>query len=212
MWDLRHHGFTEFPGMVFYSSPNKGPKAIPGNYKATLTVGENSSSISFVILPDPRLKNTPEDYEKQLSYLLKVRDKVSEANQAIIDIRVIKKDLNYIKEKFANQSLYKDLYQQAEDLEKEMTRIENQIHQTKNIARQDAINYGIKVNNRLAFLLADQQLGDFPPTDQAIAVYELLAKELDDYLNQLKPLIKNGVESLNAEAQKRQIPLLKEKG
>jgi len=198
--------------MVFYSSPNKGPKATPGNYKAILTVDEKSSDIDFVILPDPRLKNTPEDYQLQLTFLLKVRDKVSEANQAILDIRTIKKELNYIREKLGNQSLYKDLIIQAEDLEREITKIENQIHQTKNIARQDAINYGIKVNNRLAFLLADQQLGDFPPTDQAEAVYDLLAKELDGYLNQLKPLIKTGIESLNAEAQKRQIPLLKEKG
>jgi hypothetical protein len=212
VWDLRYPGFTEFPGMVFYSSPNKGPKASPGNYQATLTVDGISSSIRFVILPDPRLKNTREDYENQLSFLLKVRDKVSEANQAILDIRAIRKDLLYIKEKFNNQSLYKDLIIQAEALEKELTKIENQIHQTKNIARQDAINYGIKVNNRLAFLLADQQLGDFPPTDQAISVYDVLAKELDEYLNQLKPLMKNGVEALNSEAQKRQVPLLKEKG
>ena len=41
---------------------------------------------------------------------------------------------------------------------------------------------------------------------------QVLAKELDGYLNQLKPLIKTGVETLNTEAQKRQIPLLKEKG
>ena len=212
VWDLRYPGFTEFPGMVFYSSPNKGPKVMPGNYQATLSVDGKKSSIDFIVLPDPRLKNTQEDYKKQLDYLLKVRDKVSEANQAILDIRTIKKDLIYIKEKLGNQSLYKDLLIQAEELEREITKIENQIHQTKNIARQDAINYGIKVNNRLAFLLADQQLGDFPPTNQAEEVYDVLAKELDGYLNQLKPLIKTGVETLNAEAQKRQIPLLKEKG
>jgi hypothetical protein len=212
IWDLRYPGFTEFPGMVFYSSPNKGPKVMPGNYQATLSIDGKKSSIDFVVLPDPRLKNTQEDYKKQLDYLLKVRDKVSEANQAILDIRTIKKDLIYIKEKLGNQSLYKDLLIQAEELEREITKIENQIHQTKNIARQDALNYGIKVNNRLAFLLADQQLGDFPPTDQAEEVYDVLAKELDGYLNQLKPLIKTGVETLNAEAQKRQIPLLKEKG
>jgi hypothetical protein len=212
VWDLRYPGFTEFPGMVFYSSPNKGPKVMPGNYQATLSVDGKKSSIDFIVLPDPRLKNTQEDYKKQLDYLLKVRDKVSEANQAILDIRTIKKDLIYIKEKLGNQSLYKDLLIQAEELEREITKIENQIHQTKNIARQDALNYGIKVNNRLAFLLADQQLGDFPPTDQAEEVYDVLAKELDGYLNQLKPLIKSGVETLNAEAQKRQIPLLKEKG
>lgn len=212
IWDLRYPGFTEFPGMVFYSSPNKGPKVTPGNYQATLSVDGKKSSIGFVILPDPRLKNTEADYKKQLDYLLKVRDKVSEANQAILDIRTIKKDLTYIKEKLGNQSLYKDLLLQAEALERDITNIENQIHQTKNIARQDALNYGIKVNNRLAFLLADQQLGDFPPTDQAEEVYDVLAKELDVYLHQLKPMLKTGVETLNAEAQKRQIPLLKERG
>ena len=86
------------------------------------------------------------------------------------------------------------------------------INSESEIFEEIAINYGIKVNNRLAFLLADQQLGDFPPTNQAEEVYDVLAKELDGYLNQLKPLIKTGVETLNAEAQKRQIPLLKEKG
>ena len=32
VWNLRYPGFLAFPGMVLYSSPNLGPKAIPGTY------------------------------------------------------------------------------------------------------------------------------------------------------------------------------------
>ena len=36
IWNMRYPGFKEFPGMVLYSSPNRGPKAPPGKYKAIL--------------------------------------------------------------------------------------------------------------------------------------------------------------------------------
>ena len=32
IWDMRYPGFTSFDGMVFYSSPNTGPKVTPGKY------------------------------------------------------------------------------------------------------------------------------------------------------------------------------------
>jgi len=209
VWDLRFPGFTEFPGMVFYSSPNRGPRAAPGNYTAILKGDGWSSSMGFVILPDPRGKITQEEYLAQQQFLLQVRDKVSQANQAVLDIRTLRKDLGFIRDRCVGQEDFRDILQQVEQLDKEITRIENQIHETRNQARQDAINYGIKVNNRLAFLLADQQLGDFPPTTQAREVYDLLSRELDGYLDQLRPLMKNGIEALNEEALRRRLPLIR---
>jgi hypothetical protein len=77
---------------------------------------------------------------------------------------------------------YADVLAMAKQLNEEMTAIEQNIHMTKNESRQDPLNYGIKVNNRLAFLMADQQRGDFPPTDQAELVRQELTAELDGYL------------------------------
>lgn len=211
VWDLRYPGFKDFPGMVLYSAPNVGPKAVPGNYKARLTVNGQSVEQTFTILKDPRLKNTPADYQKQFDFLIKVRDRVSEAHQAINNIRALKRDWNGFKEKMGKDPAYETLVKQGNEFETQLTAIENSIHQTKNKSQQDPINYGIKVNNRLAFLLADQQLGDFPPTDQAEEVYQALSAELETALSKLRTLLKEGIPKLNQLAQEKGVPLLMEK-
>jgi len=43
LWDMRYDGFKEFPGMVLYSSPNVGPKAVPGEYVARLIISKDTS-------------------------------------------------------------------------------------------------------------------------------------------------------------------------
>jgi len=209
VWDMRYPGFKDFPGMVLYSSPNRGPKAVPGTYKARLSANGKSVEQTFEILKDPRLPNQAAAYQEQLDFLIQVRDRVSEAHQAISDIRAVKKDIGYLKEKAGGNPQYQELIRQANELEKELSKVEGQIHQVKNQSQQDPINYGIKVNNRLAFLMADQQLGDFPPTDQAKAVYDTLSKELQGYLDQLQPLLKEGVDRLNKAAVEQRMPLLK---
>ena len=68
---------------------------------------------------------------------------------------------------------------------------------TKNKSRQDPLNFGIRINNRLAFLMADQQRGDFPPTDQAEEVRKELSKALDKELQDLEVLIQERVSKIN---------------
>jgi hypothetical protein len=197
VWDMRYPGFLEFDGMVLYSSPNRGPKAVPGTYTAILKVDDAISETTFEIVPDPRLETTQEDYEKQLAFLLDTRDKVSEAHQAIIDIRSIREDIEYFKEKLEDKPTYTEFLEGCEDLNKEMSVIENNIHMTKNQSRQDPLNYGIRINNRLAFLLADQQRGDYRPTDQALAVYQAVSTELDTELNRLDELLEEKLGEIN---------------
>ncbi len=197
VWDMRYPGFKEFDGMVLYSSPNRGPRAVPGSYTAVLTVDGKSESRPFEIAKDPRLTNTDEDYQKQLEFLLQVRDKVSEAHQAMIDIKSIRDDVEYFKNKLDGKEEYKEVLDLLDEMEKEMTVIEKQIHMTSNQSRQDPLNFGIRVNNRLAFLLGDQQRGDFPPTDQAEEVRVELTKELDAELYKLDNLLIDKLKVIN---------------
>ena len=60
---------------------------------------------------------------------------------------------------------------------------------TKNQSYQDPLNYGIRINNRIAFLMADQQRGDYPPTDQAIEFRDEVFKELEVELGNLNTLM-----------------------
>jgi photosystem II stability/assembly factor-like uncharacterized protein len=197
VWDLRYPGFKTFPGMVFYGSPNLGPKAVPGKYKVRLTVGGQSQEQEFEILKDPRIATTAEDFAAQFNFLIKVRDKVSEANQGVIDIRKIKEDLGYVKSKIGQDPSFQELNQTLKKFEDELTISENNIHQTKNKSVQDPLNYGIKLNNRLAHLLTEQGGGDFRPTEQGEKVREELTQKIDAELQKLKSLINTNVDNLN---------------
>jgi len=194
IWDMRYPGFKSFDGMILYSSPNVGPKAVPGTYKVRLTYNNEVMLQDFEILKDPRLSNTQNDYLEQFNFLISVRDQVSISNQTIIDIRKIKKDLQYIIDKSSDKKQLLSLINEFSD---KLSIIENKIHMTKNQSRQDPLNYGIRINNRLAFLMADSQRGDFPPTDQSIEFFNVIKEELNYELASFNKVLNTYVSQIN---------------
>ena len=162
-------------------------------------------SKKFEILKDPRVKTTQEGFEAQLDFLLKVRDKVSRANQSIINIREIKKDMNFITSKSNVDDQLKGL---INNYLSDLSEVENIIHMTKNQSRQDPLNYGIRINNRIAFLLADSQRGDYPPTDQAQAFFKEISAELQTELTALDKLMSESVAKLNNMVSAAQIEMI----
>lgn len=180
--------------MVFYSSPNTGPKAVPGDYKVRLNYNGQTSEQVLTIVKDPRLPNSNSDFQKQFDFLIAIRDQVSRANGAIVDIRTIKKDLEYLKGK---QELKTELKNTIADFESKLDVIENDIHMTKNQSRQDPLNFGIRINNRLAFLMTDSQRGDYTPTDQAQQFFIEVSKELDTAISALNQLLEEYVSKIN---------------
>ncbi len=191
VWNLRYQGYKTFPGMVYYGSPNVGPKAVPGKYKVRLTKKGQTQEQEFEVLKDPRLATTPEDYKAQFDFIIKVRDKVSEANQAVIDIRKIKEDMVYLKNKIGSDVAYSDISNALKKYDSALSVIENTIHQTKNQSVQDPLNYGIKLNNRLAFLMADEVQGDYRPNRQAEELRIQLSKDIDVQTQRLRELIQS---------------------
>ncbi len=205
IWDMRYPGFKAFEGMIFYSSPNTGPKAVPGTYKVRLTVNGKSQEQEFKIVKDPRLPNTQNDYDGQFEFLTKVRNEVTRANEAIIKIRNIQQDLKYLKEKTKENE---ELQKLISDYEKELSVIENNIHMTKNQSRQDPLNYGIRINNRLAFLMADSQRGDYPPTQQAQEFFKEVTQELNKEINALNALVEKQTQMVNEKVKKEDIKMI----
>ena len=91
--------------MVLYSSPNLGPKAIPGTYLIRLIVDGDTLQQNLTVLGDPRMSNTPSDYQTQFDFLIQVRDKVSQAHQAMLDIEKIRQEINFVKSKIKDPIL-----------------------------------------------------------------------------------------------------------
>jgi photosystem II stability/assembly factor-like uncharacterized protein len=86
-WDLRYPG--PWQSATRPEGPN-GPTAVPGRYAVKLTVGSWSATEPLAIIEDPRVTKagvTTADLREQFEHNMKVRDLVSEANQAAAKLR-----------------------------------------------------------------------------------------------------------------------------
>ena len=205
IWDMRYPGFKSFEGMVLYSSPNVGPKATPGKYNIKMTYNDIVFQEEFEIVKDPRVKISQADYQDQLEFLIDVRDEVSRANKQIMDIRSIKNNMRFILDKTEDNI---ELQEMINKYLIDISVIENNIHMTKNQSRQDPLNFGIRINNRIAFLLADSQRGDYPPTDQSKEFFNQVKEELDIEIINLKALIEKHSQKIEDYLKKNKIELI----
>lgn len=193
-WDLRYPGATVFDGMIIWSArPASGPKAPPGKYKIRMSAGEYVQTYDFEILMDPNLKGiTQEDLDKQFELAMAIRDKTSEANDAVIKIREVRSELK----KKMKDSGSEIINEKVNSFIEKITAIEEELYQVQNQSAQDPLNFPIKLNNRFASLRRSVENGDARPTDGAYKVFDELKKELKDLLDPLEKLMKEDLEDI----------------
>jgi photosystem II stability/assembly factor-like uncharacterized protein len=186
-WDLRYPGSTAFPGMILWgANASQGPTASPGVYQVRLTVGNHVETQQFTVKIDPRLTGVTEnDLQEQFDLSMKIRDKTSEANQAVILIREIKKQAKERVEK----AKHEEITAAAEGFTKRLSEVEEEIYQVRNQSNQDPLNFPIKLNNRIAALQRSVETGDARPTNATYVVFRELSAELDVQLSRLKGLV-----------------------
>jgi hypothetical protein len=183
VWNLRYPDATVFPGMIMWAGSTTGPRATPGKYSVKLTMDGKTQAQSFEVMKDSRLDTTQEDFARQLTLGLQVRDKLSAANDAVIRIRELRAQL----EPYTKRDS-KKVADAAKSLIERMTAVEEALYQTKNRASEDPLNYPIKLNNKLAHVLSVVQSSDNQPTQQSYMVYEDLATQVNSELKKLEVL------------------------
>ncbi len=70
VWDMRYEGATKVPRSPLWAGGTDGPEAVPGKYQVRLTVNGKQYTAPLEIVPDPRLKVTQQDLEKQFDLLI----------------------------------------------------------------------------------------------------------------------------------------------
>jgi hypothetical protein len=186
VWDLEYPGAEDFPGMILWNRNLDGPKAVPGAYRARLTVGEWSAEAPFEVVPDPRSTATPEDYRAQHEFLASVRDQLSETHREIRRIREARGQLETLNKRLEKRDEAPEVREAADALVKRLTEIEETLYQTKAQSPQDPLNFPIRLNDKLANLLGLAAIGDLRPTDSMVAVRDELSAVIDAELTRLR--------------------------
>jgi photosystem II stability/assembly factor-like uncharacterized protein len=208
VWDMQYPGAKDFEGMILWWGSLSGPEAVPGKYLVELTVQGDSMRQHFEILKDPRTSATMADIQAQFDFIHTVNEKVSEAHQAIIDIRSIKKQLKHFRGQWKEDESKVALVQKASEIDSVLTEVEQTLYQTKNQSRQDPLNYPIKLTNKLAHLNALMGMSDFRPTSQAVAVKEELISAIDAQLKILYAQKENAIPELNRMVKENKVDII----
>jgi photosystem II stability/assembly factor-like uncharacterized protein len=206
VWDTRHADAVRFPGMILWAGETRGPKMPPGTYQVKLTVDGKSLTQSFEIKPDPRLTAMPADYAKQLELGLKIRDKLSETHNAIIQIRDVRKQVEDLLKRVTGQPNFKVVNDAGTALIKNLTAVEETLYQTKNQSNQDPLNYPIRLNNKLAALGGVVGSAEAAPTAQSYAVYDEVVAQIDAQLQKLAQIMRTEVPAFNQLVRDQNIP------
>ena len=208
-WDLRYPGATVFEGMILWSArAEAGPPAPPGSYQVRLTADGQTQTQAFTIKRDPRLMNVSDaDLEEQFSLAMKVRDKTSEANEMVVSIREIKKQIKDRSEKAKDQTVT----DAGDLLAKKLSAVEEEVYQVRNRSNQDPLNFPIKLNNQIAALRRSIETGDGPPTAQAYVVFKELSARLDALHAKLNELIERDLAEVNKSLADRKLDPIRSK-
>jgi len=183
VWDMTYDGAERLPGMILWWASLEGPKAIPGDYKVSLSIEDSLSSNifntskPFKIVADPRAESTLADMQKQFNFIKDVNKTMDEAHKSIKKIRNINAQLSDFQKQYKNNNNVKELVEKAKTLETELSKIEKELYQTKNRSGQDPLNFPIKLTNKLGHLNSLVSMGDFAPTEQDVAPsFQILIK------------------------------------
>lgn len=205
-WDMEYNGAKTFDGMILWWASTSGPMAIPGTYQVKMSVNGKESVKEFDILADPRASATPQDYQAQFDFLIKVRDKLSETHEAIINIRKAKAQINDVLSKVDDHEELKKL---GKAIIKEMGDIEKALYQTKNESGQDPLNFPIRLNNKLGHLASLSGMGNFRPTDSSLAFYDEVTGLIDEQLAMLNDLFGARINEFNQKVKEADIDAVK---
>jgi hypothetical protein len=162
-----------------------------------MTVAGKPETQRFAILKDPRSAASQATLDEQFAFLIAVRDKTSEANNAIRRIRNVKSQLTdrIAKMPAAQRPAFKT---KADALTLQLSGVESEIYQVKNQSGQDPLNYPIKLNNKIAALGGVAEGADARPTDQTREVFKTLSAQLDAQLARLNTAMQS-LPSINAD-------------
>ncbi|MEC7857830.1 MAG: glycosyl hydrolase, partial [Bacteroidota bacterium] len=206
VWNMRHDDAEGFDGLIMWAAGLTGPKAYPGSYSVRLKVGDSVLEEQFKILKDPRSSSTNEDLKEQFDFLISVRDKVTEIHKSIVQIRSTRDQLKNLKEKLSDDHI--EINKSIDSILERISKIEENLYQTKNRSGQDPLNFPIKLNNKLAHLSSVASRGNFKPTDQMYGVRDELIEKINAQLLEWENIKSSELDKLNATVLENNIQLI----
>ena len=210
LWDLRYPKAKDFPGMIFWWGSLQGPRVAPAEgFSAVLEYhpeqGEvQSREVVFKVRRDPRAPVSEAQIREQVAFAREILDKVSEAHEAILEMRDLREQLGNYRRRLKEREGMEDLLELAAQIDSSLLAMEQELYQTQNRSAQDPLNFPVKLTNKMAHLNAIMS-ADYPPTEQAIAVKNELTAQIDGVLAGFRQMKQGEIARFNQLMREREV-------
>ena len=207
VWNLQYSPAEKIEGLIIWHGSVPGPTAAPGQYYYKIKAEKDSVEGSFTIKANPVYNLTQQDYDEQFNFLISVRDKFDEIQKAGKNIRDIRKQISDFMDK-QGKDVPKEIKQQADTIKKQMTVIEEALHQTKAKSGQDVLNFPIRLDDKISGLYDFASSGNSAPAKQVKDAFVELAGQADVQLNNLKKIMDVDVVKFNEMIREKALPFI----
>jgi hypothetical protein len=168
-------------------------------------VGRQTLTQSFVVLKDPRVTTSQDDLEAQRDLLLQIRDKMSETNHAINQIRYLRQQADEWTKRFEGHPQADKVKDAAKALKDKLNAVEEPLIMPGLKSQHQTVNYGIRLAGKLASLTPVVNSADFAPTAQVREVFALLSRQIDAQIKALDQVMESDVARFNDLIRKAEI-------
>ena len=193
-WNMRHRGARKVPGDKTTEDSARGPLAPPGTYQVRLTVGDQSQTVSFDLIKDPRVDATQEDFDAQFELLIQLRDKLSETHDNINRLRSARDQVGQWSSRAKGTAAEEAVSTASGSLNTKLGDIESALIQTEYKGARDRLHMPIRWNAKLAGLIPVVAGGDYRPPQQAYDVFAEFSETLDGHFASLQQVLEEDLD------------------
>ncbi len=204
VWNLTHADPIKIIGEDAAAQETvPGPCVAPGKYTATLTIGKSKLTCDFDVISPPEAPSDPKDLAAQEALSLRISQKVNDASQAVNRMRDLRDQLARWESRTKDAKSTASLAKEAAALATKVRAIEETLAVPElRLGWGDSINAGPRLIARMINLMGVVQMGDYRPTDAAIAATEELEKLIDKQIGKFDKLVKNDIEGFAKKIEK----------
>ncbi|MEX0287671.1 MAG: glycosyl hydrolase [Flavobacteriaceae bacterium] len=150
-WDFRKEHLPAVDKVFVYGNYG-GSRVGPGTYQLRLTLEGLTSETEVVVLPNPKVKATMEDFKEQQQVLNKIENTIKDIHEAVNDMRSAKAQLEHYAGLLKKDENAKALLEKGKELMERIDSWEQNLIQPKQKTFQDVINFNNKLNAQLMHL------------------------------------------------------------
>jgi photosystem II stability/assembly factor-like uncharacterized protein len=206
VWNGYYPDAEKSDGLILWNGMYGSPAAPPGTYYAKFKSGKDSVEQAFTIVADPNSRATQADYDEQFQFLMAVQGKYNDCMRTLKGSKELKVQLTDFSSR-NEKALTPEVKTQIDTINKQLTAVEETLHQTKAKSGQDVLNFPIRLDDKISGIYGVAGAGKAAPSKQAKESFAELAGQADKALAEFKRIETDEVAKLNKLVKASELPV-----